>query len=133
MRNADELRTDWMSQWAQAPLSYPWVPVGGAHPDTWRAFSPQVPRLYVVGRVAIIAPDPDSAWRMWMSTKGKQMTHMQELLDYCKGQCNRLLYGQPCTSRRCLHRAGYEHNPQVENGTCEAFEIFVILDSIKDR
>lgn len=42
----------------------PW-PLGGAHPDTWRAFSPQVPRLYVVGRVAIIALDPDSAWRMW--------------------------------------------------------------------
>lgn len=42
----------------------PW-PIGGAHPDTWRAFSPQVPRLYVVGTVAIIAPDPESAWRTW--------------------------------------------------------------------
>jgi hypothetical protein len=40
-------------------------PLGGAHPDAWRClFPPRGLRLYVVGSLAIMAPDPDSAWRM---------------------------------------------------------------------
>lgn len=57
MRHTDEFRTDRL------------IPLGGAHPDAWRClFPPRGLRLYVVDSLAIMAPDPDSAWRMLAET-----------------------------------------------------------------